>query len=283
MRGLRAILPIMAYLIVLGIFVLIQFNEYGGTLKYQDLEGSGRDLGFLLLYIQIFLVLILSPAYAASAITIEKERETFDVMQTTLLTSWDIVSGKVFSGFSYAVLLVMSSLPLLSLSFWMGGFDLNHLFWGFLIVSTCALVTTCVGIFLSTVVSRSYLATGVTYGVVLAAVGLSWLLNFILQRFYMSQTQLSSLHFGWDTIPMWLGFTLNPLFMMQALDQGDILFYRGQAAYYNNPLIELFNNLFGAFHLPYIAAHVLMSALLSALLILFASYFLFRSSREDNK
>ncbi len=283
MRGLRSILPIMAYVVVLGVFVLIQFNDYGGRMQYQELEDKGRKLGFLLLYIQIFLVLILSPAYAASAITVEKERETFDVMQTTLLTSWDIVAGKVFSGFSYAALLVLSSLPLLSLSFWMGGFDFVHLFWGFLIVTTCALVTTCIGILLSTVLTRSYLATGVTYGVVLAGVGLSYVVQKLLEVYSTTHATANAGSFTWHTIPMWFAFSLNPFFMLQSLNESGIGFYKGQAGYYSNWLIDFFNDALSVVHFPYIAVHVAMSIALAALLLLFASFFLFRSSREDNK
>ncbi len=282
MRGLRAILPMMAYLVVLGVYVLIQFSSFGSQMLYQDLEDRGRSLGFMLLYMQIFLVLILSPAYAASAITVEKERETFDVIQTTLLTSWDIVAGKVFSGFSYAGLLVLSSLPLLSLSFWMGGFDHKHLLWGFMIIVTCALVTTCAGVLLSTVLTRSYLATGVTYGVVLAGVGLSYVAWMILTTIYQNTMQQGG-PFTWHTIPMWLGFTLNPFFMLQALDEMGIDFYRGPASYYSNPIIDFFEDGLSFIHLPYIALHVVLSIGLSLVLLWFASYFLFRSSREDVK
>ena len=283
MRGIRAIIPIMAYIVVLGIFVLVQFKNYGSTMNYQELQNRGRDLGFLLLYIQIFLVLVLSPAYAASAITTEKERETFDIMQATLLSGRDIISGKVFSGFSYAALLVISSLPLLALSFWMGGFDFSHLFWGFMIVATCALIITCTGIFVSTVVSRSYMATGITYGVIFAGFGISMILNLILQNIHMRNATIGLGTFSWDTVPMWLGFTLNPLFMMQALDKGDIDFYTGVGGYYVNPLIDFFDTLAISFNLPYIAVHVIFSIIIAMLLIQFSSYFLFKSSREDNK
>ena len=37
MRGIRAILPMMAYLIVLGIFVLIQFSNFGDQIDYSAL------------------------------------------------------------------------------------------------------------------------------------------------------------------------------------------------------------------------------------------------------
>jgi len=283
MRGIRAILPMMAYLVILGIFVLMQFAEYGSHMDYSVLANKGRELGFYLLYVQVVLVLLLSPAYAASAITVEKERETFETMQTTLLTAWDIVSGKVSSGVSYAVLLVLSSLPLLSLSFWMGGFDFIHLIWGFLIIAVTALVVSSAGIMLSTVFTRSYLATGVTYGVVIGSVGLSYLFHGITVMM-TGGNQIATGGWAWHTPIYWLAFTLNPFQMLRSLDFGDTSFYyQGQSMALANPLIDGFTQTFQSWHIPYAALHIFIALLLSWLFLFMASYFLFRSSREGHK
>ena len=283
MRGIRAILPMMAYLVVLGIFVLIQFADFGGQMQYRELADRGGELGFYLLYAQMALVLLLSPAYAASAITVEKERETFETMQTTLLTSWDIVAGKVFSGVSYALLLVLSSLPLLSLSFWMGGFDFVHLFWGFLIIAMAAMVVSALGIMLSTIFTRSYLATGATYGVIIGAIVVGYGFRLILDLYFSTHARASG-GFAWHTIPFWLSFTLNPFEMLTSLQSGDVSFYyRGSSMAMANPLIDNINSLLSAMHVPYAALHVVMTFVLSYLLLFLASYFLFRSSREGPK
>jgi ABC-type transport system involved in multi-copper enzyme maturation permease subunit len=281
MRGIRAILPMMAYLVVLSIFVLTQFARFGSEINYSQLALSGRTLGFSLLYVQIFLVLLLSPAYAASAITIEKERETFETMQSTMLTSWDIVAGKVFSGVSYGVLLVLSSLPLLSLSFWMGGFDFNHLFWGFLIISTSALVVSALGIMLSTIFARSYLATGVTYGVVIVGFGIAYLFQLFLDRWYANYPT-SSGGFEWHTAPFWLIFSMNPLEMLRVLDRDDVkVVYQFNNFAHVNPLIDKINEWLNVNHLPYYVIYVFLSLAASIILLFLASHFLFRSSRGD--
>ena len=43
MRGIRAILPMMAYLVVLSIFILTQFANFGTEINYSDLAASGRN------------------------------------------------------------------------------------------------------------------------------------------------------------------------------------------------------------------------------------------------
>jgi hypothetical protein len=283
MRGIRAILPMMAYLIVLGIFVLVQFGDYGSQIDYSILANRGRELGFNMLYAQLILVLLLSPAYSASAITVEKERETFETMQTTLLTAWDIVSGKVFSGVSYAVLLVLSSLPLLSLAFWMGGFDFIHLIWGFLIIASASLVVSCAGIMLSTIFARSYLATGVTYGVVIGGTAFYYLFHLILAGIYSVQPTVSS-YLSWYTIPYWFSFTLNPFTMLKSLDFGDTGFYnQGLSTAIANPMIDGFSTLLTTWHIPYSALYIAITLFISWLMLFIASYFLFKSSREGPK
>jgi len=282
MRGIRAILPMMAYLVVLGIFILIQFSDFGRQMAYEDLANRGSQLGFYLLFAQIVLVLLLSPAYAASAITVEKERETFETMQATLMTAWDIVSGKVTSGVAYAILLVLASLPLLSLSIWMGGFDFRDLFWGFLVIGSTALVVSSLGIFLSTLFARSYLATGVTYGALLAGIGGSYLFRGFLNWWYM--TYPGSASNIMTEITFFVTYTLNPLEMLTVLNSGGTsYYYTASSMSLKNPIIDNLERLLGLVHVPYVVVHVALAFLLAWAFLFWASYFLFRSSREGPK
>jgi len=282
MRGIRAILPMMAYLIVLGIFILIEFSSFGNELEYENLANRGSDLGFYLLYAQIVLVLLLSPAYAASAITVEKERETFETMQTTLLTSWDIVSGKTASGVSYANLLVLASLPLLSLSIWMGGFDFRDLFWGFLVIASTAMVVSSLGIFLSTLFSRSYLATGVTYGILLASIGLSYLIRGGLSLIYTSHAGTAKNII--TEILFFISYTLNPLEMLTVLREGGTSYYYMQTGLLmKNDIVDFFDRVLGLVNMPFVVVHVALAVLLTWAFLFWASYFLFKSSREGPK
>jgi hypothetical protein len=278
MRGIRAILPIMAYLVVLAVFLLLAFDDFGETIVFSDLSLKGRALGFTLLRVQVILVLLLGPAYAAGAIAIEKERETFGVMQATLLTPLEIVAGKVFTGFSYATLLVLSSLPLLSLVFWMGGFDFVHLFWGFLIIASAAFLINCTGILVSTVFSRSYMATGATYATILVAVGLSYLVLAIANWWHnIYQTGYG---FSIMTVPVWFAYTLSPFMMLDSLDQGAVN-YSSAMGYYKNPIIDFLSHMIAFYHLPYVAMNIILSVCLGIVFLLASGHFLFRRSRED--
>lgn len=278
MRGIRAILPMMAYQAVLAVIVLITFGSIETNRDFSILANSGRQLGFAFLIAQVILVLILAPAYAASAIAIEKERETFGVMLTTLLRPWDIVSGKVFTGFSYATLIVLSSMPMMSLVFWLGGFDLTHLFWGFMVITATALITTCTGIFFSTLFKRSYVATGVTYGVVFGGIAINYLIIGIVSSLRQALAA-GSASFNFDTIPVWISYTLNPFEMIRVIQENGVQYALGN--YYRNPIIDSIDQWLASYGVSYIVLHILFVIALSFTFLIFAGKLLFRSSRED--
>lgn len=280
MRGLRAILPMMAFLTVLAVFIFYAFAAFQGQITYLQLVDRGLKLGFTLLNIQVALILLLTPVYAASAVVVEKERETFSVIQTTLLTSWQVVSGITLTSLCYTTLLVFSALPLLSLVFLMGGFGFNHLLWGFLIVIMCAFLTTCLSILVSTIFSRAYKATSATYLFIFFGLFVSFVTPETIAIWNLIR-QVASSSFSWDTIPFFFMYTLNPFYMLTALKEGGVT-YAPTSGFYVNPLIDAVSQWLSSHNISYIVFHSFVVLIFGLILLFLASYFLFRHSREDN-
>ena len=67
--------------------------------------------------VEFALLLFLIPAITAGSISGERERQTLDLMLTTRMSPMEIVLGKLFASLSTTLLLIVSSLPILSLSF----------------------------------------------------------------------------------------------------------------------------------------------------------------------
>ena len=59
--------------------------------------------------------MLYAPAFAATAITDEKEHNTYDLLFATLLRPRDIVAGKLCSSIIVLLLFVLLSLPVLVL------------------------------------------------------------------------------------------------------------------------------------------------------------------------
>lgn len=141
----------------------------------------------LLAALEFIMLLFIVPALTAASISGERERQTLDLMLTTLLTPAQIVSGKLMSALSVMVLLVVSSFPPISMVLVFGGITWIDLAALLLCYVAVALVAGSMGIFFSAAFKRSTLAAVCTYGVM----GLLVAGTYFANRFAMA---LSSAH-----------------------------------------------------------------------------------------
>ena len=84
------------------------------------LEGvnSYRTLAWYLIttvFIEAFILLFITPAITAGTVSLEKERQTLDVLLTTRMTTWEIIKGKYGSDFILLSFMVVSTFPLLAI------------------------------------------------------------------------------------------------------------------------------------------------------------------------
>ncbi len=146
MRGRRAFVVLTVYLLLLGLF---SFGVYF-YLKQQAATGIasnpvtefpgmpfpggqtlsngtalsaaiGHAIFSGLLMVETLLVLVLAPAFTTGAISLEREKQTLDLLVTTPLSTLGMVIGKLFSALTYVFLLILASIPFASLVFVFGG------------------------------------------------------------------------------------------------------------------------------------------------------------------
>ena len=75
----------------------------------------------LLAFIQLGLVLFITPGLTAGAISSEREKQTLPILLTTSQSSFQIISGKLLSSIAFLLLLIVAGLPVYSLVFLFGG------------------------------------------------------------------------------------------------------------------------------------------------------------------
>ena len=103
MRGIRAFIVLTIYLGLMSGFtallylILIAQNQASGSASAGQI---GRVLFVGLVGIELMLIIFIAPAFTAGAITGERERQTYDLLQTTLLASPSFVIGKLESALS---------------------------------------------------------------------------------------------------------------------------------------------------------------------------------------
>lgn len=139
----------------------------------------------LMTYLLFILVVLSVPAVAGGSISLEREKKTLDVLLTTNLNPWRIITGKLEASLGVVLILTVSALPVLSLVVVFGGIGLG----GLLLMAGGLLLTGIfvgsIGIFCSVVFKRTTLATVLSYVIVVflvvgicACTGLAYLLLF---------------------------------------------------------------------------------------------------------
>lgn len=178
-RGRRAFVVITVYLAVLiGIMLLLLWtgrtilsNDFGFGDQFTD-PGPllGRFLMENLVAFVLLLVLFIGPGYAAAQVSGERERKTLGLLQVTLVRPWSIVLGKLGAAVAWLLLLILASLPLGAVAFFLGGVTLADLTRALVYIVGVALAVAAIGIGVSSMTRKTTAAIVVTYGMVLMLV-----------------------------------------------------------------------------------------------------------------
>lgn len=175
MRGTRAFWILFAYLGLLSLILFITYMEWWRNQR-GDMAGNvgagaftvGKTFYSVLFTVQAVLVGIITPALTAGGVSIEKEQRTFELLSVSLLPRRSIVVGKLVAAVAFISLLLVASLPLVSVGFLLGGVSPGEVFGacGLLIV-TAFLYGAC-GLAASSVAKNTTSATVLTYGTIAA-------------------------------------------------------------------------------------------------------------------
>jgi ABC-type transport system involved in multi-copper enzyme maturation permease subunit len=176
-RGRRAFFVLTFYLLFLGAFAwaweLVAERTYiqnaqlqGGSAAFASALVGQEVFGALVL-VETLLVVFLAPAFTAGAISLEREKQTLDMLTATPISSLAIVIGKLLSALAYVFLLIAASIPLTALVFVFGGVGPDDVVRAYAVLIVSALGLGSLGLFISAVMQRTQGATVVTFFTVL--------------------------------------------------------------------------------------------------------------------
>ncbi len=129
------------------------------------------------------LVILIGPAIAGGAICSDRESGVWDLMRTTRIPSWRIASGKFQSTIIPIALLVLAMAPALVILLYFSTDLLPNVLAILQVVGVTILFVSVVGMFFSSVFSRTSAATAATYAVVVT-MGLVTLLVLLGQQYF---------------------------------------------------------------------------------------------------
>jgi ABC-type transport system involved in multi-copper enzyme maturation permease subunit len=161
MRGKRAFIFLTFYLCLLTTLLWLALRTTESMTGLSALESTsiGRGIFGGVLLIETLVVVGLAPAYTAGAITSEREKQTYDLLAVTPISSVAIILGKLFSGLSYLALIVFASLPIACLGFVFGGIGPEDLVRGYIVLILSGLGIGAIGVWCSAAMSRTQSAT----------------------------------------------------------------------------------------------------------------------------
>ncbi len=173
MRGRRAFAVMTVYLLLMSAVAVLLFLLNTPTTAgfTSSVTGSlGRNLFAGIVGLELTLIIFIAPAFTAGAITGERERKTFDLLQITLLPRPSFIVGKLESALGYIFLLLLAAIPLQSIAFLFGGVTETELLLSLVILSVTAITMSTVGILFSTLVDKTITASVRAYALTMAMV-----------------------------------------------------------------------------------------------------------------
>ena len=152
---------IMAAVFFFAMLIFEQTLSYSQSNIYSSITGLFPVLGMT----QLMILGVVIPVRTSTAISGEKERQTFDIMMTTSMSPFSIIMGKAMTAIMQGMFFVVAGMPILALAFVIGGMSWGKLFTYLGVALLVSLFSAGIGIFCSSVCRQRTCAVLLSYGI----------------------------------------------------------------------------------------------------------------------
>lgn len=126
-RGLSTLALIFFYSLGLTAVVFLtittQLSTSGFTNNRYEFAQIGKSIAIFTYFVQLFFSVMFSLSFTASTIATERDQSTFETLNLTRFTNFEILGGKLLSSFLFNLLLLVTALPLYTIAFIFGGLE----------------------------------------------------------------------------------------------------------------------------------------------------------------
>lgn len=217
MRDRRTFILLTIYLTAISGFVGLAYgvmvlNMTNTSMTPDTRQTLGKVIFGVGVLIELMLISFIGPGLTAGAITSEREHRTLDLLKTTLLTTRELVLGKLGSSIVYLFLLIFTVLPIQSMAFIIGGVGMEEVIISSIMLVVTAIFFSSLGIFFSSILKRTLAATVTAYGsILLSVLGIVFFFFGILMLESNYMYNASSSMQQASTIALWLIISTNPI------------------------------------------------------------------------
>jgi ABC-type transport system involved in multi-copper enzyme maturation permease subunit len=177
MRSRKILVVVPVYIALLSIVALISVSNNSGTsFNPAALAINARTTLYIFVVSISVLLGLIAIVLGASSVTGEKERATYELLELTPLTNTQLMIGKFLHIIIFIGLVLLSSLPVLSTLFFMGGLSFTDLLFSFLYLVVFLAVVTLASLCASIAVPR-------TIASIMICLGLSFVVSLVISIF----------------------------------------------------------------------------------------------------
>ena len=166
------LLSALAFVIYLTVYEQTQaynyYGYYGGGFQ-QKLEASstlGKSIFYGTIFLLLFIVSLVGPAFSSGAIVSEKDRQTYDLLVITALSAREIVMGKLNAILVFMGLLILATLPFQGMAYFFGGVAFGEVLVATLVLLLTALLFCSLGLFVSSFARSTTIANMINYAII---------------------------------------------------------------------------------------------------------------------
>jgi ABC-2 type transport system permease protein len=278
MRGRQGFIMLSVYLALISFFIglIYLFLVVDGSLSNGNpgyLQIVGKLIFSTVVLLELLMVSFIGPALTSGAISSERERQTFDLLRTSLLSGRALVFGKLSSAVVFLLLLIFTAIPVQSMAFFLGGVGMAEM-----VISTLMLVVTAIffctlGLFFSSFAKRTIIATVSSYATILLSFIVLILLLFFISVFNSSSFFQSTITDDILNIIIWFLFSTNSFF---AAAMSETILIDNQSLFITT------SGIFGSSSIPLLSPwiiYITFYIFVTILLILLSVYFVNRPDR----
>lgn len=192
-----AIMGINIFLALIVLFVMASNSMIGGMSGY---DYSSLSYLFLALgCVECALLSLIVPIITSGSISGERERQTLDIMLTTPVSPFSIALGKLGSAMMVVMMYMITSIPVMAIAFVLGGMSWWALLGLFGMLIYLGIYVGSVGVFCSSVVKKSVMATILTIVIGVAIITLTFVvltISIALKSYHASLNNLTTVAVG---------------------------------------------------------------------------------------
>ena len=175
--------------IVLGAwFLVIALVTFASWRAVREADfASGPSLYDVTTFFVLMLGMLVVPSLTATTVNGDREHGVLATLQTTLVTSWELVLGKLLASWVVSMCFLATALPFLAWAWVAGGLPFGRILLSLLVLVVVLAVVAAVGLMFSTLTARPVASAVLTY-LSLAGLVFGSLIGFLLSAVLLTDS-----------------------------------------------------------------------------------------------